>query len=157
LEDRAAELMRSPVADALSELRRFLNRLPTQGDRTKEQVELQQFSSPPTLAYIAARLLSPQPDEIIVEPSAGTASLAIWPRAIGARVICNEIAPRRNEILKMLGFEAFRVDGELLDDLLPLEIKPSGVVMNPPFSATGGRVARNDPIYGKRHVESALR
>ena len=29
--------------------------------------------------------------------------------------------------------------------------------MNPPFSATGGRVAKHDPKYGARHVETALR
>ena len=93
--------MQSPVTDALAELRKFTARLATQSDRTKEQVEFQQFSTPPPLGYVAARLLSAQPGEIIVEPSAGTAGLAIWLRAIGAVVICNEIAPRRIELLKL--------------------------------------------------------
>ncbi|MCI0393248.1 MAG: strawberry notch family protein [Acidobacteria bacterium] len=157
LEERAAELMRSPVSDALDELRRFAGRLPTQSDRTYEQVEFQQFSSPPPLAYVASRMLGAQPGEVIIEPSAGTASLAIWPRAIGAHVICNEIAPRRRALLEMLGFETHAVDGELLDDLLPAEIQPAGFLMNPPFSATNGRVARHDPIYGAKHVETSLR
>lgn len=78
LEDCAAELMRAPAREAIDELRKFTDRLPTQADRTREQVEMQQFSSPPPLAYVAARLLSSQPGEVILEPSAGTGSLAIW-------------------------------------------------------------------------------
>jgi predicted RNA methylase len=157
LEERAADLMRSPAREAIDELRRFTGRLPTQADRTREQVEMQQFSSPPPLAYVAARMLAPQQGEVVLEPSAGTGSLALWPRAIGAKVICNETAPRRKALLEMLDFETHSVDAELLDDLLPSEIKPAGILMNPPFSATNGRVARHDPIYGARHVETALR
>ncbi len=157
LEERAADLMISPAREALDELRRFAERLPTQVDRTREQVEMQQFSTPPPLAYVAARMLAPQQGEVVLDPSAGTSSLALWPRAIGAKVICNEIAPRRKALLEMLGFETYSVDAELLDDLLPSEIKPAGILMNPPFSATNGRVARHDPVYGARHVETALR
>jgi predicted RNA methylase len=157
LEERATYLMGSPAREALDELRGFTQRLPTQADRTREQVEMQQFSTPSPLAYAAARMLAPQQGEVVLEPSAGTGSLALWPRAIGAKVICNEIAPRRKALLEMLGFETHSVDAELLDDLLPSEIKPAGILMNPPFSATNGRVARHDPVYGARHVETALR
>jgi hypothetical protein len=159
LEKHARELMQMDVAEALaSVLRPLMQRLPRQSDRTQEQTELQQFSTPPTLAYIAARLLNPQPTDIVLEPSAGTGSLAIWPRAIGARVICNEISPRRNALLSCaLNFETLPLDAEFIDDLLPFEIQPTAVLMNPPFSATGGRVARNSAIYGANHLGSALR
>ena len=70
-------------------------------DRTLEQTELQQFSTPPTLAYLAARLLESKADDIVLEPSAGTGSLAIWPRAIGAKVICNETSLRRNSLASL--------------------------------------------------------
>src|ERR1051326_482638 len=97
LEKHARELMRMDVCEALSsELRPLLRRLPRQSDRTLEQTELQQFSTPPTLAYLVARLLDPKPSDVVLEPSAGTGSLAIWPHAIGARVICNETNSRRN-------------------------------------------------------------
>src|SRR5262249_18513330 len=129
LEHNAEVLMTSPVVEALSALRLFTQRLPTQSDRTYEQIDLQQFSSPPPMAYIAARMLNPQPGELVVEPSAGTGSLAIWPRSVGARVICNEIAPRRLGLLKLLGFQTHDVDGELLDDLLDAEIRPAGILM----------------------------
>jgi hypothetical protein len=101
LEKHAHELMQMDVCDALSSvLRPLLQRLPTQTDRTLEQTELQQFSTPPTLAYFVARLLDSKPGDIVLEPSAGTGSLAIWPHAIGARVICNETSVRRNSLLR---------------------------------------------------------
>ena len=65
LEKHARALMRMDVCDALaSVLRPLLQRLPRQSDRTLEQTELQQFSTPPTLAYFVARLLDPKPSDI---------------------------------------------------------------------------------------------
>src|ERR1051326_823761 len=159
LEKHAAELMQMDVTEALAAvLRPLMQRLPRQTDRTLEQNELQQFSTPPTLAYLAARLLNPKPEDIVLEPSAGTGSLAIWPYAIGARVICNETSPRRNSLLRrVFGFDALPLDAEFIDDLLPSEIQPTAVLMNPPFSSTSGRVTKTDSLYGARHVASALR
>ena len=159
LERHARTLMQMDATEALaSVLRPLMKRLPRQSDRTLEQTELQQFSTPPTLAYLAARLLNPKPTDIVLEPSAGTGSLAIWPRAIGARVICNEISPRRNALLSCaLNFETLPLDAEFIDDLLSAEIKPTAVLMNPPFSSTGGRVVRNSAVYGANHLGSALR
>ncbi|MGH9823033.1 MAG: strawberry notch-like NTP hydrolase domain-containing protein, partial [Blastocatellia bacterium] len=160
LETHARSLMESnAVVDAITNTLRPLTRqLPRQTDRTLEQVEWQQFSTPPQLAFLAARLLNPSPTDIILEPSAGTGSLAIWPRAIGARVICNEINPRRRALLNgVLGFETNDVDAEILHDVQSDEIQPTGILMNPPFSATGGRVVRHSAFYGARHIESALR
>ena len=150
--------MQMDVCDALaSVLRPLLQRLPRQSDRTLEQTELQQFSTPPTLAYFVARLLIPKPSDIVLEPSAGTGSLAIWPRAVGARVICN-VCSRRNSLLRcVFNFDALPLDAEIIDDLLPSEIQPTAVLMNPPFSSTSGRVTKTNSIYGARHVASALR
>jgi len=159
LEKHARELMQMDVCDALAAvLRPLLQRLPTQTDRTLEQTELQQFSTPPTLAYVLARLLNSKPSDIVLEPSAGTGSLAIWPRAVGARVICNETSSRRNSLLRcVFNFDALPLDAEFIDDLLPTDIQPTAVLMNPPFSSTGSRVAKTNSIYGARHVASALR
>jgi len=159
LEKHAAELMQMDVTDSLaSVLRPLMQRLPRQTDRTLEQTELQQFSTPPTLAYVAARLLNPKPDDIVLEPSAGTGSLAIWPRAVGAKVICNETSLRRFSLLRcVLNFDPLPLDAEFIDDLLPGDIQPTAVLMNPPFSSTSGRVKSTNPIYGARHVASALR
>ena len=159
LDSQARELMQMDVSEALaSVLRPLTKRLARQCDRTLEQTELQQFSTPPTLAYLAARILNPQGNDVVLEPSAGTGGLAIWPRSIGAEIICNEINPRRNALLTQeLGFETYQLDAEIIDDLLPAEIHPTAILMNPPFSATGGRVAKHSAQYGTRHIESALR
>jgi predicted RNA methylase len=143
--------------EAFSTLDQLTARLATQTDRTLEQTELQQFSTPPSLAFLAARLLDLQPGDIVLEPSAGTGSLAIWPRLAGANVLCNEINERRRGLLQSLGFSTHALNAEIADDVLPLEIVPSCVLMNPPFTATGGRVARHHSRYGLNHIESALR
>ena len=158
LENKAEELLAMDAKEALTgHLFPLVARLPRQTDRTTEQTEFQQFSTPPTLAYFAARLLDPQTTDVVLEPSAGTGSLAIWPRSVGARVICNEVSPRRLALLQTeLGFETYSVDAEIIDDLLPAEIQPRAVLMNPPFSATGGRVIKHKGIYGAKHIESAL-
>ncbi len=159
LEKHGRDLMQMDVCEALaSVLRPLIQRLPTQTDRTLEQTDLQQFSTPPTLAYVAARLLDPKASDIVLEPSAGTGSLAIWPRAVGAKVICNETSLRRNSLLRcVLNFDALPLDAEFIDDLLPTDIQPTAVLMNPPFSSTSGRVTKTNPVYGARHVASALR
>ncbi len=155
-EDLASSFLAND-AQALPELCRLLKRLPTQSDRTLEQTDFQQFSTPPTLAFVVAQLGDLRSDDVVLEPSVGTGSLALWPRVIGARVVANEISPRRRALLQIaLGIEASAFDAEMIDDLLPAEIVPDVVLMNPPFSATAGRVQRNHPKYGFRHIESAL-
>jgi hypothetical protein len=157
LEGKADELVVSPTDESVEELRRITNRLATQSDRTQEQVDFQQFSTPPAMAFVCARLLGAMAGDVVIEPSSGTANLAVWPRVIGAEVITNEIAPRRRELLRLLGFNPYEVDAELLDDLLPEDIRPNGVIMNPPFSATGDRGTKHDPMNGAKHIEQALR
>ena len=44
-------------AEAFASLSALADRLVTQTDRTLEQTEFQQFSTPPTLAFLAAKLL----------------------------------------------------------------------------------------------------
>ena len=68
----------------------------------------------------------------------------------------NEIDPRRRELLALQGFEPTALDAERLDNLLPLEKTYHAIVMNPPFSATGGRVNGHRTAFGARHIEQAL-
>jgi protein strawberry notch len=143
--------------EAFSLLDKLTARLATQTDRTLEQTEFQQFSTPPPLAFLAARLLDIQSGDTVLEPSAGTGSLAIWPRLAGAKVVCNEINDRRRDLLDFLGFKTYAVNAEIVDDVLPADIVPNCVLMNPPFTATGGRVVQHHRKYGLNHIESALR
>lgn len=156
LNANAKSLMEGDPRAALERLRGVLALLPTQTDRTREQQDLQQFSTPPTEAYVAARALGIRPGETVLEPSAGNGGLAVFAKGGGAKVVVNEISPRRAEILKSLGFEVTSVDAENLNALLPKEIVPDSVLMNPPFSSTGGRLKSNKTEFGARHVEQAL-
>jgi hypothetical protein len=74
----------------------------------------------------------------------------------GAAVDTNEIDERRRSLLSLQGFTPTALDAERLDNLLPAGRFYDAVVMNPPFSATGGRVRGHSTEFGARHVEQAL-
>lgn len=133
----------------------LVSRSPTQTWRSREQISFQQFSTPPTIGFLLAHILNIKPTEVVLEPSAGTGSLAVWAKASGTEVLTNEIDGRRRELLKLLGFEPTAFDAEFIHDFLAPEVKVDVVMMNPPFSANGGRT-KNSSKYGFRHVESAL-
>lgn len=131
-------------------------RLPTQTWRSREQVVRQQFSTPPAVAYFLCYLLNLRRGEHILEPSAGTGSLAVWASAAGAQTHTNEIDARRRALLESLGFAPTAYNAEFINDYLPPEIEIDCLLMNPPFSTSGGRTANNSSKFGFRHVESAL-
>jgi hypothetical protein len=142
--------------EILARLEDLTSNLPPQSWRGREQNELQQFSTPPALAYLLLQMLRPEAGKLALEPSAGTGSLAVWLKNAGCPTEVNEISTRRKTLLELQNFEPHTVNAEFLDDLLPARIKPDYVLMNPPFSASGGRANKCDSTYGFRHVESAL-
>ncbi len=142
--------------EILARLEDLTSKLPTQSWRGLEQIRLQQFSTPPALAYLLLRMLRPEARKVALEPSAGTGSLAVWLRKTGCRTEVNEISARRKLLLELQNFDTFSVNAEFLDDLLPAQIKPKFILMNPPFSAGGGRTGTRDSNFGFRHVETAL-
>lgn len=143
-------------SETLERLSLLLKNCPPQSWRGEEQVRLQQFSTPPTVAYVLAKILNPLPEETILEPSAGTGSLAAWLKIAGCSLQLNEISGMRRTLLELQGYKPSGVNAEFLDELLPEEITPDGVLMNPPFSASGGRTRTGDSNFGFRHVKSAL-
>jgi hypothetical protein len=155
--EKGKKFLETDPKEALAAIRKSLAKLPRQTDRTKEQEEFQQFSTPPTQSFVVAKAADIKPDDVVLEPSAGTGDLAVWAKATGAKVYTNELSKRREGLLKYLGFDTTNVDAEILNDVLPENIKPTKVVMNPPFSATAGRVKANKTEYGARHIESALK
>jgi len=138
-------------------LRPLQQRLPTQSWRSATQLTYQQFSTPACIAYLAAYLLDLSGGDIVLEPSCGTGSLAVWTLAAAETVFTNEIDPRRRQLAGLIGFDPTGHDAEFIDDFLPESLVPNVVLMNPPFSSSGGRVERNHNKFGFRHVESALR
>jgi len=146
-----------PAAACTEALRPLQQRLPTQSWRSATQLTYQQFSTPASIAYLASYLLDLSVGDIVLEPSCGTGSLAVWARAAGATVVTNEIDQRRRQLAGLLGFDPTGHDAEFIDDFLPESIVPNVVLINPPFSSSGGRLDRNLNKFGFRHVESALR
>lgn len=137
-------------------LKPLASSLPTQTWRSREQIEWQQFSTPPSLAYLLAYALDLGENEVVLEPSAGTGNLAVWTSGAGLKTYTNEIDSRRRFLLEQIGFAPTSFNAEFIDDFLPPEIMPDCVLMNPPFSSSGGRTKNNSSKFGFRHVEAAL-
>lgn len=131
-------------------------RMPRQTRRDERQVEWQQFSTPPAQAFVVVAAAAIRPGMDVLEPSAGTGSLAVLARTAGGVVTTNEMDPRRADLLALQGFSVTTLDAERLDNLLEADQRFDAIVMNPPFSATGGRVSGHHTKFGARHVEQAL-
>ena len=134
---------------------------PSHTKRSEEQVRLQQFSTPLPLAYAALQAAAIRPGDMVLEPSAGTGMLAVMAEcALGSRAAgnlhLNEIADVRRALLCRLfpGAAVTGVNAENAADRLS-GVRPTVVIMNPPFSATPGvHHIRHDADL--RHVRSAF-
>ena len=133
---------------------------PSHTRRSEEQVRLQQFSTPLPLAYAALQAAAIRPGDVVLEPSAGTGMLAVMAQcALGNSAIgnlhLNEYAHTRARLLTRLFPEAVvtAFNAEAIADRLR-DVRPTVVLMNPPFSATPGvdRITRDADL---RHVRSA--
>ncbi|MAM94977.1 strawberry notch family protein [Parvibaculum sp.] len=152
-------LFRRAAASAarLDALTRIAGLLPTHTRRSEESQSFQQFSTPVPLGFAALSAAAITPDDVVLEPSAGTGLMAILAQIAGGSLILNELAETRADLLSSL-FPAnpvTRFDAAQIDDHLAPDAVPSVVLMNPPFSVMAnvtGRMA--DAAY--RHVASAL-
>ncbi len=152
-------LFRKAVSPAarLSALSKLTGLLPAHTRRSEESQALQQFSTPVPLGLAAVTAAAITPNDIVLEPSAGTGLLAILAEIIGGVLVLNELAEIRAALLSSL-FPACRLtrfDAAQIDDHLAPSALPTVVLMNPPFSAmanVSGRVA--DAVW--HHVASAL-
>ncbi|WP_299111911.1 strawberry notch-like NTP hydrolase domain-containing protein [uncultured Bradyrhizobium sp.] len=150
-----ADLPDAPL-DCLAALGALTAALPTHTVRSEDQIALQQFSTPASIAYLATLAARITARDTVLEPSAGTGLLAIFAARRGARLILNEIDPARAGMLRA-AFPRAPVtchDGELINDLLPRSIAPTAILINPPFSRSIGRHA--DPLAALRHLRAAL-
>lgn len=133
----------------------FQTRLPTQTYRSEHQIDLQQFSTPLALAWLTARAAALTSSDTVLEPSAGTGMLAVHAAFAGARLVLNERDDQRATLLsRALQHEVTMHDGEFINDLLPSGVRPSVVLINPPFSRSEAR--GRDRHAGARHLRSAL-
>lgn len=130
--------------------------LPPRHVRSEAQVELQQFSTPPMLAWLMAKAAAVSSQDTLLEPSAGNGALAVWGCVQAASLVLNEIDPARRDGLAHI-FPSATVtahDGELIADLLRGPV-PSAVLMNPPFARSQER--GKDGETAQRHLRSAIR
>ncbi|MBY3238711.1 methylase [Rhizobium laguerreae] len=146
----------SPQA-TLAMLTKVANLMPTHTRRSEESQALQQFSTPVPLAYAASRAAGITADDVVLEPSAGTGMMAIFAELAGVHLALNEYAVVRHSLLGRLfaGVLVSRHDAAHIDDYLDRSIRPTVVLMNPPFSAgvhVEGRVG--DSAW--RHLSSAF-
>ena len=134
--------------------------LPTQSKRDDEQQKLQQFSTPHTHGSIAAWVLNITGNDTVLEPTVGNGNLAtqalLW---APDKVYGNELSTRRAELVKQLPgvTDVFTENAEHLNDLLPADVKPTVVIMNPPFSNSANTSKTKNLLQGGNHVDQALR
>ncbi|WP_414544913.1 strawberry notch-like NTP hydrolase domain-containing protein [Nostoc sp. CCY0012] len=141
----------------LEELQLLESLCPTHTRRSEEQLQLQQFSTPLSLAYLVALAGQITGNDLVLEPSAGTGILAQFAKLKGASLMLNELAEDRAKILRRLfpGVPLFSVNAEQINDYLAGKTQPSVVLMNPPFSSSPKINSRN-PDATPRHINSAL-
>ena len=131
--------------------------LPTHTRRSEESQALQQFSTPITLGFAAASAAAITPADLVLEPSAGTGLLALFAELAGAGLVLNELAETRAALLGQLfpGVAVTRHDAAHIHDHLDGAVRPSVVLMNPPFSVAA-HVDGPVTDAALRHVASAL-
>jgi predicted RNA methylase len=146
----------APVAQ-LPMLGKIAALLPTHTRRSQESQALQQFSTPIALGFVAAAAAAMTPVDLVLEPSAGTGLLAIFAELAGAGLVLNELAKTRAALLGRLfsGVAITRHDAAHIHDHLDRAVRPSVVLMNPPFSVAA-RVEGPVTDAALRHVASAL-
>ena len=149
-------------AEVLALVARIALLEPPQTRRDDVQQRFQQFSTPLELAWCVAACAGVTPRDVVLEPSAGTGTLAAvaafgLDAANGGRLALNELTSTRAGLLRLAfpGAEVSRHDAEHIADLLP-NLRPSVVVMNPPFSRSAGssKLASGTDL---RHVAAAYR
>ena len=131
--------------------------LPTHTRRSEEMERFQQFSTPLPMGLAALAAAQITPRDLVLEPSAGTGLLAILAEIVGGSLALNELADTRADLLHLLfpGCPVTRFDAAQIDDHLDAGVRPSVILMNPPFSAMAnvdGRTTEATP----RHLRSAL-
>ncbi|HZF43664.1 MAG TPA: strawberry notch family protein [Sphingomonadaceae bacterium] len=149
-------LLAGTPAETLAQLTAFSAALPVHSSRSERQIELQQFSTPLALAFLTSLAGRPAPADLVMEPSAGNGLIAAFAGRNGGRLVLNEIDPHRRAALAHAFPQAALSahDAELLDDVLAPSLRPTLVLMNPPFARSAGR--GEDPHAAARHLRSAL-
>ena len=146
----------SPAA-MLPILAKVSNLLPTHTRRSEEMERFQQFSTPLPMGFAALAAAKITAQDHVLEPSAGTGLLAILAEIAGGSLTLNELAETRADLLRLLfpGRPVTSYDAAQIDDHLDAVLRPSVILMNPPFSAIANVDGRLSEATA-RHLRSAL-
>ncbi|MDB5577728.1 MAG: putative methylase/helicase [Bradyrhizobium sp.] len=141
----------------LAGIEKVASLLPTHTRRSSTSQALQQFSTPAGLAFVVAIAAGLRTGEVVLEPSAGTGMLAIHAELAGARPALNELCPFRAALLRELftPVPVTQFDAAQIHDYLDASVRPSVLLMNPPFTAAAN-VVRPVKDTALRHIASAL-
>jgi P-loop containing NTP hydrolase pore-1/C-terminal domain on Strawberry notch homologue len=131
--------------------------LPTHTRRSEEMERFQQFSTPLPMGLAALAAAQITPRDLVLEPSAGTGLLAILAEIAGSSLALNELAVTRADLLRLLfpGRPVTCFDAAQIDDHLDAGVRPSVILMNPPFSVVANVDGRSTEATA-RHLRSAL-
>lgn len=142
---------------ALGMITRVAGLVPTHTRRSEQSQALQQLSTPLPLAFVATRAAGMLADDIVLEPSAGTGMLACFGAIARSRLVLNDYAGTRAELLRDLfpDTPVTQFDAAHIHDWLDAAIRPTVVVMNPPFSV-GAHVEGRVTDAAWRHLTSAF-
>jgi predicted RNA methylase len=147
---RDACLQQLASAQAMAEL------LPTQSNRTEDQIAYQQFSTPVEVALTAAIGVRAQAGTRILEPSAGTGMLAAAADLFSDQIALhlNELEPQRYGMLQRLFPEAetASMDGARINQRWQ---GLDAAILNPPFARSAN--VGEDRHAAARHLVAALR
>ena len=125
--------------------------------RSEEMERFQQFSTPLPMGLAALTAAQITPRDLVLEPSAGTGLLTILAEIAGGSLALNELARTRADLLRRLfpGRPVTAFDAAQIDDHLDEGLRPSVILMNPPFSAVAHVGSRTTEATA-RHLRSAL-
>ena len=154
----AARKLRSQSPEQVLEfVRKKQEQLPTQTVRTDSLIKFQQFSTPLPLSFLVLRAARVTPEDIVLEPSAGTGIMATMAKLNRAQVVVNEYADTRVALLKKIFSPGlvFNEKGEQIDNILPSGIVPSVVIANPPFSRSTTK-DKTDRLTILKHLKSSF-
>ena len=144
-----------PTLATIASLSRLVETLPTHTVRSEDQIRFQQFSTPADLAALVAVAAQARQPDVVLEPSAGHGALVSMLPPVKALHL-NELDPKRRAKIALLFPQAqiTGFDGAMLTSLADHALRPTLIVMNPPFSRSQGR--GTDELAAVRHLRAAL-
>ena len=138
-------------------LAKVSNLLPTHTRRSEEMERFQQSFTPLPMGLAALAAAQITGDDLVLRPSAGTGLLAIMAEIVGGGLVLNELADTRVDLPRHLfpGRRVTSFDAAQIDDQLDASLRPSVILMNPPFTAVANVDGRNTEATAP-YIRSAL-